>query len=119
MEKYPGDDIDFAINFEQLENEIVDGFSFFENVFVYLFTDACFVSKFSLVPKEGYNQLILISETEMNGVCPSIDTKKMEGNLMAEVMCVLPSSIPDGKKNMSKKAFTGITIAKTLIKTEA
>ena len=119
MIKYPGDDIDFAVDFEKLENETVDGFSFFENVIVYLFTDACFVSKFSLVPKTGYNQLVLISETEINGVCPSIDTKKMEGNLKVEVMCILPSSIPDGKKNMTKSADTGIKIAKTLIKTEA
>ncbi|GHT33552.1 hypothetical protein FACS189434_07950 [Bacteroidia bacterium] len=114
MEKrYQGDDISFSIELETVGNPSITKFSDLDELFVYLYTDKCFIVKYSKKTRAGYLPLTVASDTVLVGELLSADTRRMrDGILYADVM------VDKNGKDKTKQENTGIYIAKSLIKIE-
>jgi hypothetical protein len=118
MNKYQGDDITLSIQLVPKSDTDKQSLDEFTKVVVYAYTDSCFMSKFSYPEAAGYNPLTKANATFLFGIIPSVDTKKMLGNLIVELMFESESAVGDSKENSSKKINTGIVIVKSQVKNE-
>ena len=120
MNKYQGDDISIAIQLESDPESKTDKQTIcqFERVLAYVYTDACFQSKFAWPKTDGFYELHKQDDKTLFGVIESADTKRMHGNIIVELMFESDSRFGDRKDNVSRKINTGIQVLKTQIKHE-
>lgn len=121
MNHYQGESLEFRLELKPLvtDNSQVDDFSQLSNVILYFYTDN-YVSKFSMVHKDGYNDMTLTDGKILTGVIPSDDTKLMCGALKVDILCVADTESEILKENaIDAGRFTGIAILKSKIKTES
>jgi len=119
MIRYQGEDIEFSIELEQINEGDIENFNAFKRIVLYAYTDECFIAKFSTaVPNPLPNNIIIQSPKLITGVINSADTMKMRGNLFIDIMFESISSVGDLNENSIKRINTGVQILKTPIKNE-
>lgn len=116
MKKYQGEDISFSLKFNNPGSVNISNFTNTTNVIVYAYTDEIYVQKFSMISKDGYQLLGMVSPTELSGVITSEYTSKMCGQLTLEVMLEYPSNNGDTRETLINKKLTKIFISDSLIK---
>jgi hypothetical protein len=117
MKKYQGEDIAFSLTFDNQDNPNIKDFGDVSNVIVYAYTGEDNIQKFSMVEKEGHSPLEIVTpDTIISGIISSKYTSKMSGQIIIEVMIEIPSETGDSKENLIKKAYSGIFIVPSAIK---
>ena len=112
---YQGEDISFNLEFEKGENLNINSFRDFSEIVAYMYTDGCYVAKFSTTDKSGYGKLNLVDDNTLSGILTSESTKLMShGTLFVEI-----NAEYQGSTNMINKKPTGIVITKNFIKSES
>lgn len=107
MTKYPGDHIDFSLNFTAGSNPDYASWADFDEVYIMLFTDSCYTDRHSMNAKTGYSTMTL-SEADMvlSGiVLPDNSVSFKEGALQYELKCIGSETVV-----YSAKGLTGIQI---------
>lgn len=112
MDKLQGEPIEFSLLFTQGSNPAITSFLDFDEIFIQLFVDSCYIIQFSTVQTEGFILLeVLEAGMKLKGVAPESATNLLAaGALQYELKCVLDD------EPYKKKGQTGINILKSLSK---
>lgn len=118
MNKYQGEDIEFAVKLTHESDNDLKSFDECKRVVVYAYTHESHIVKFSNVKTDvttgGYKPLVKSGDKQFVAIIPSADTKIMSGNLMIDVY-IEPKV---GNVEQIRSVQTGIQICFTPIKAE-
>jgi hypothetical protein len=117
MDKYQGDDIDFAMALNPENPGDVTTFEYFDDIIFYAYTSQNFISKFSKEEKQNYIKL-KTSSGIISGIIPSEHTKLMRGNLLLDIRFSKSINSGDSFETSTYTVNTGVIIKNTPIKLE-